>query len=107
MPTFSNAHALTVVLAAEGYPGPPVKGRLIKGAVPSSWMMVPEGKSLIHHAGTGIVDGQLISTGGRVLAATGISENSLEDAKNLAYKRLSDVQLEGSHFRRDIGHRAL
>jgi phosphoribosylamine--glycine ligase len=107
MPTFSNAHALTVVLAAEGYPGPPVKGRLIEGNVSSSWMIAPEGKSLIHHAGTGIVDDQLISTGGRVLAATGISENSLEDAKNLAYKRLSDVQLEGSHFRRDIGHRAL
>jgi phosphoribosylamine-glycine ligase len=62
---------------------------------------------LIHHAGTGLEDGKLISTGGRVLAATGISENSLESAKNLAYKCLSKVHLEGSHFRRDIGHRAL
>ncbi len=107
MPTFSNAHALTVVLAAEGYPGPPVKGRLITGDVFSGRHIVSEGASFIHHAGTGIIGGELVSTGGRVLAATGISEHSLEDAKELAYERLSTVQLEGSHFRRDIGHRAL
>jgi len=107
MPTFSNAHALTVVLAAEGYPGPPAKGRLIEGNTSSKWVEMAEGKCLIHHAGTGLNEGKLISTGGRVLAATGVSQNSLEDAKNLAYKRLSEVQLEGSHFRRDIGHRAL
>ncbi|MEE3082455.1 MAG: phosphoribosylamine--glycine ligase, partial [Candidatus Thermoplasmatota archaeon] len=107
MPTFSTAHALTVVLAAEGYPGPPAKGRLISGDAFSQHSSDSEGKSFIHHAGTGIEDGELISTGGRVLAATGISEMSLEDAKELAYERLSSVQLEGSHFRRDIGHRAL
>ena len=107
MPTFHDAHAMTVVLAAEGYPGPPVKGRLIGGDISPEWQPMAEGKYLIHHAGTGLENGKLISTGGRVLAATGISENSLESAKNLAYKCLSKVQLEGSHFRRDIGHRAL
>jgi len=107
MPTFHDAHAMTVVLAAEGYPGPPVKGRLISGDISPDWQPMAEGKYLIHHAGTGLENGKLISTGGRVLAATGISENSLESAKNLAYKCLSKVQLEGSHFRRDIGHRAL
>ena len=107
MPTFANAHALTVVLAAEGYPGPPIKGRIIKGDASSKWLEMAEGKCLIHHAGTGFESGELISTGGRVLAATGVSGNSLKDAKNLAYMRLSDIELEGSHFRRDIGHRAL
>ena len=104
MPTFSNDHALTVVLAAEGYPGPPAKGRSIAGAL--SDYVSSDGRAFIHHAGTGIVDGELVSTGGRVLASTGIS-SSLSEARNLAYQKLSDVQLEGSHFRRDIGHRAL
>ncbi len=106
MPTFSDSHALTVVLAAEGYPGPPAKGRFITGDTSSNWASSAEGKSMIHHAGTTVADGNLISTGGRVLAATGISELSLQSAQKLAYERLAKVQLEGSHFRRDIGHRA-
>ena len=104
MPTFSTHHALTVVLAAEGYPGPPAKGRSITGDL--SDYVGSEGRAFIHHAGTGTADGKLVSTGGRVLASTGIAP-SLLDAKKLAYQKLSDVQLEGAHFRRDIGHRAL
>ena len=104
MPTFSTDHALTVVLAAEGYPGPPAKGRAISGDL--SDYAASDGRAFIHHAGTGIVDGELVSTGGRVLASTGIS-SSLSEARNLAYQKLSEVELEGSHFRRDIGHRAL
>ena len=104
MPTFSDNHALTVVLAAEGYPGPPVKGREISGDF--SDLIDSKGRAFIHHAGTEIRDEKLVSTGGRVLASTGIS-SSLSDAQNLAYEMLSRVHLEGSHFRRDIGHRAL
>ena len=104
MPTFSSHHALTVVLAAEGYPGPPVKGRSITGDL--SDYADSDGRAFIHHAGTGTTDGELVSTGGRVLAATGIAP-SLSEARELAYRKLSDVQLEGAHFRRDIGHRAL
>ena len=104
MPTFSTDHALTVVLAAEGYPGPPVKGRSITGDL--SDYADSDGRAFIHHAGTGTIDEKLVSTGGRVLASTGIA-SSLSEARNLAYQKLSDVQLEGSHFRRDIGHRAL
>jgi phosphoribosylamine--glycine ligase len=107
MPTFSNAHALTVVLAAEGYPGPPIKGRLISGDTSSNWSMHSDGKCTIHHAGTGFIDQDLVSTGGRVLAATGISNNSLSHAKKLAYDRLSKIQLEGSFYRRDIGYKVL
>ena len=104
MPTFSTNHALTVVLAADGYPGPPVKGRPITGDLSDG--IDSNGRAFIHHAGTGSSDGQLISTGGRVLAATGIA-SSLAEARELAYRKLSDVQLEGAHFRRDIGHKAL
>ncbi|HJM68122.1 MAG TPA: phosphoribosylamine--glycine ligase [Candidatus Thalassarchaeaceae archaeon] len=104
MPTFSNNHAITVVLAAEGYPGPPVKGRPITGDLSDFTDSV--GRAFIHHAGTGTSEGTLISTGGRVLAATGIA-SSLAEARELAYQKLSEVELEGAHFRRDIGHRAL
>ena len=107
MPSFSNAHALTVVLAAEGYPGPPVKGRVISGNMSSNWSKFSDGKSIIHHAGTGSVDDSIVSTGGRVLAATGISTKSLEYARELAYSRLAELQLEGSFFRRDIAHKVL
>jgi len=104
MPTFSTHHALTVVLAAEGYPGPPVKGRAITGDL--SDYVDSNGQAFIHHAGTEIVDGELISTGGRVLASTGIA-SSLSEARELAYRKLVEVQLEGAHFRRDIGYKAL
>ena len=104
MPTFSDEHAVTVVLAAEGYPGPPVKGRSISGNL--SDYIDSAGRAFIHHAGTGSSDGNLISTGGRVLASTGIAA-SLAEARDLAYQKLAEVELEGAHFRRDIGHRAL
>jgi len=104
MPTFSNHHAMTVVLAAEGYPGPPVKGRTITGDLTD--YAESDGRAFIHHAGTGLVSGDLVSTGGRVLAATGIAP-TLSDARELAYQKLSDVHLEGAHFRSDIGYRAL
>jgi len=104
MPTFSEEHALTVVLAAEGYPGPPEKGRTITGDL--SVLHEGAGRAFIHHAGTSLSEDTLISTGGRVLASTGIAP-SLEAARALAYRKLSKVELEGAHFRRDIGHRAL
>ena len=104
MPTFSSNHAMSVVLAAEGYPGPPVKGRPITGDLSDYTDSV--GRAFIHHAGTGTSEGDLISTGGRVLASTGIA-SSLSEARELAYQKLSEVELEGAHFRRDIGHRAL
>ena len=51
-------------------------------------------------------DGNIRSNGGRVLAITGIS-NSLAEAANMSYLTMENITLEGSHFRKDIGHRAL
>jgi phosphoribosylamine--glycine ligase len=99
--SFKQMHALTVVLAAEGYPASPVKGRQISG-VP-----VPQEHAWISHAGTGVDEtGHLVSTGGRVLSATALG-TTLEQASVRAYELLSKVQLEGAHYRNDIGHRAL
>ena len=61
----------------------------------------------LHHAGTGHdEEGRLVASGGRVLASTGIAA-SLEEARDAAYDLLAGIELEGSHYRRDIGHRAL
>ena len=99
---FSNMHTLTVVLAAEGYPANPIKGRKISGLQDSK----VEG-SWINHAGTGLnQNGDIISTGGRVLSCSAIGE-SLNDAAQLAYQLLEMIELEGSHYRTDIGFRAL
>ena len=81
-----------------------MKGRPITGNLSDT--TDSSGRAFIHHAGTGTSVGTLISTGGRVLAATGIAP-SLTEARKLAYQKLSEVELEGAHFRRDIGHRAL
>jgi phosphoribosylamine--glycine ligase len=98
---FHCQHALTVVLAAEGYPASPVKGRRIKG------LQAPSEKAWINHAGTGHNDaGDVVSTGGRVLACTATGD-TLDEAAQRAYDLLAKIDLEGSHYRTDIGHRAL
>ena len=96
---FHDACALTVVLAAEGYPGPVTNGKSITGisACEGGW---------VNHAATEIRAGELVSTGGRVLACTGISTD-LKGAASIAYSLIDNITLQGSHHRRDIGYRAL
>ncbi|MDA0648031.1 MAG: phosphoribosylamine--glycine ligase [archaeon] len=104
--TFFDKQALTVVLAAEGYPASAVKGRLING-LSNEIIHTPGNDVWINFAGVGLDDnGDYISTGGRVLSCTALAD-TLEDAKNLAYQLISKIELEGSHYRTDIGHRAL
>lgn len=103
-PRFSNASALTVVLASEGYPASPRKGLPIE--IGTAMIAEENAGAFIHHAGTKIdLNGTLVSSGGRVLAATGIGDD-LEQARTLAYSLMVDITLEGSHFRSDIGFRA-
>ena len=51
-------------------------------------------------------EGNLVSSGGRVLSVTSVAE-TLQKAHDLSYQRLQQIRLEGSHYRTDIGHRAL
>lgn len=100
---FHTQHALTVVLASEGYPQSAIKGRIIHGAehgsdTPETW---------VSHAGTARdEEDNLVSSGGRVLSVTSVAE-TLQRAHDLSYQRLQQIELEGSHHRTDIGHRAL
>ena len=104
--TFFDKQALTVVLAAEGYPESPVTGRLING-LSSEIIHAPGNDVWINFAGVGLNDnGDYISTGGRVLSCSALAD-TLGDAKELAYQLISQIELEGSHYRTDIGHRAL
>ena len=61
----------------------------------------------VHYAGTGFDEGgNLVSSGGRVLAATGVAPD-LRSAVGAAYEVMKSIQLEGSHYRSDIAYRAL
>ena len=97
---FHDKHALTIVLAAENYPGPVEKGREINN------LPIPKSDSWVNHAGTKIENGQLLSNGGRVLSCTAIGD-TLGEAASKAYSMIEQIELSGSHYRRDIGHRAL
>ena len=86
--------AVTVVLAAEGYPSAPRTGDLITG------IDSVEG-TYIYQAGTVLKDGALHSAGGRALSVTGMGE-TLAAARLKAYQVISQITLRGSHYRSDI-----
>ncbi|WP_134679324.1 phosphoribosylamine--glycine ligase [Paracoccus ravus] len=99
---WADDHALTVVLAAKGYPGSYEKGTEIRGLD-----TLPEDSAhMVFHAGTSEQDGKLIATGGRVLAATGRGAN-LAEAHAEAYALADAIDWPGGFYRRDIGWRAL
>ena len=86
--------AVTVVLAAPGYPdAPQVNGKISK--LPNI------ANTQIFHAGTSQSGGSLISTGGRVMTVTGIGED-LTQARDRAYRAISQIELSGSFYRSDI-----
>ncbi len=94
--TFSAQTALTVVMAANGYPGTPEKGGAIHiGDV---------GTARVFHAGTAKVDGQLVANGGRVLNVTGMG-NSVSEAQSRAYAAIEAIEFPSGFCRRDIGWR--
>ncbi len=93
--------ALGVVMAAAGYPAAPRKGDHIS-ALPSPG----QADLQVFHAGTALQDGQLVTSGGRVLCVTALAE-SVKLAQQRALEAVHQVQFEGAQWRRDIGHRAI
>lgn len=94
--------ALTVVLAANGYPDAPEKGTVISGVEAAAG-----DDAIIFHAGTQLTDdGQLIAAGGRVLSVTALGQNVTAAQAN-AYALVDKVDWPGGFCRRDIGWRAV
>ena len=91
---WSDQSAVTVVLASEGYPTSPRVGEPLTGINPI------EG-SEVFHAGTRLDGNLLKSSGGRVLAVTGLGAD-LTEARDKAYRVISGITLRGSHYRSDI-----
>jgi phosphoribosylamine--glycine ligase len=85
--------AVTVVLAAEGYPESPKVG--VQVSLPAA------SEAFIYHAGTTSSDGRLLSSGGRVLTVTGIGSD-LSQARTQAYEAISHINLDKSFYRSDI-----
>jgi phosphoribosylamine--glycine ligase len=92
--------ALGVVLAAAGYPDAPKKGDVITG-LPAS---VEDFR--VFHAGTMLEDGNIVTSGGRVLCVTALGD-SIKMAQRRAYQALEGIRFDGMQYRRDIGHRAV
>jgi phosphoribosylamine--glycine ligase len=92
--------ALGVVIAAAGYPLNPRKGDAI------SSLPADAEDAMVFHAGTTEKDGQILTSGGRVLCVTALAD-SVRLAQQKAYQTASSIQFDGMQFRKDIGYRAI
>jgi phosphoribosylamine--glycine ligase len=92
--TWSDQAAVDVVLASPGYPDSPETGHVISD-------LVPRENILVFQAGTRDVDGQLVTSGGRVLNVVGLGAN-IDEAREHAYAAVQKISFEGMQFRTDI-----
>jgi phosphoribosylamine--glycine ligase len=92
--------ALGVVMAAENYPENPRSGDVISG--------LPERleDAQVFHAGTKLVDGKVVTSGGRVLCVTALGE-TVKYAQSRAYQIIENIRFDGAQYRSDIGYRAV
>jgi len=91
-----------VVMASHGYPGSYPKGKVIEGLEKAEKLP----NTYVFHAGTAKEDGKIVSNGGRVLCVTGIGD-TIEKAIETAYQGVRTIQMDGVHYRKDIGWRVL
>ncbi|MEX2102396.1 MAG: phosphoribosylamine--glycine ligase, partial [Gaiellaceae bacterium] len=97
----SGEAAVSVVLAAPGYPGAPEAGIPIEGIEEA------EGEgALVFHAGTAVREGRTVSAGGRVLNVTGLGP-SVAEARELAYRAVEQISFPGAMYRRDVALKAV
>jgi phosphoribosylamine--glycine ligase len=98
-PRMREGAALTVVLAANGYPGTPEKGGEISGIQEAEW-----NGAKVFHAGTALLDGRLVANGGRVLSVTALG-GTVSEARERAYAAVDAIRFPSGFCRRDIGWR--
>jgi len=94
--------SVCVVMASEGYPGSYAKGKQISGLDEAAAQ--PNAK--VFHAGTALSNGQVVTTGGRVLGVTAWAAD-LRKARDAAYQAVEKIRFDGAHYRRDIAAKAL
>jgi phosphoribosylamine---glycine ligase len=94
--------ALTVVMAAKGYPGPFERGSEIRGIAEAEALE----DVLVFHAGTKLEDGRLLANGGRVLNVTAMGR-TVAEAKTRAYAAVAKLHWPQGFYRHDIGWRAM
>jgi phosphoribosylamine--glycine ligase len=99
---WADDHALTVVMAAKGYPGAYQKGSEIRGLD----RLPEDSRHMAFHAGTAEKDGAIVANGGRVLNITARGD-TLADARNRAYAMIDHIRWPEGFCRSDIGWRAL
>ena len=92
--------AVGVVMAAQGYPMHPRKGDVITG------LPADTDDAVVFHAGTQQADGQVKTSGGRVVCVTALG-GTLKLAQTAAYEAIKSIHFDGAQYRKDIGHRAL
>src|SRR5947209_1522513 len=104
-PQLKNEHALTVMVAARGYPATPVSGGQIRAIEAAEQV---QGVT-VFHAGTASASGSLVAAGGRVLAVTAVAD-TFANARARAYRPVDQIDFADGFHRRDIGwgeiHRA-
>jgi len=101
-PQLSGKHAVTVIVAARGYPATPASGGLIREIEAAEQV---EGVT-VFHAGTALGDKGLVAKGGRVLAVTAVAE-TFANARARAYRAVDQIDFADGFHRRDIGWREL
>jgi phosphoribosylamine--glycine ligase len=101
-PSLSDKHAVTVIVAARGYPASPASGGLIRDIDAAEQV---EGVT-VFHAGTALGDTGLVAKGGRVLAVTAVAD-SFANARARAYRAVDQIDFADGFYRPDIGWREL
>jgi phosphoribosylamine--glycine ligase len=101
-PEWDPRPALGVVLAARGYPGSYPSGDVISGLN----LFTDDPDIKVFHAGTRLADGEVVTSGGRVLCAVALGENIVE-AQTSAYRVAASIDWDGRFYRDDIGYRAV
>jgi phosphoribosylamine--glycine ligase len=94
---WKDGACICVVMASAGYPGAYEKGKVIAGIEEAE----REEGVIVFHAGTAMKDGQLVTSGGRVLGVTAIGRDFAEAIERV-YKAVSKIHFDGAHYRRDI-----
>lgn len=94
---WKDGACICVVMASAGYPGTYEKGKVISGIEEAE----REEGVIVFHAGTAFKDGQLVTSGGRVLGVTAVGRDFTEAAEKV-YRAVKKIHFEGAHYRSDI-----